>query len=247
MSKSELTSETKLLVTEYVSGILKGWLAWIGIANLAAIALGMIYIYFILPNKAVSEAKLLMEDEVSNVTSLLQLKSQNALENLGGSRERVKILSEDLDELNQKVQAVEDTVELFEKGDIPKAVSFLQRIEETKSVDRLLTRVGELENKLPVIGSIEGRLNHLEGDKSYTMSSRCRLVQGKGTNGDSWLTSSKAMCRDNEIATGGGCTAGSAATGTIGRMADNTTKGYECITSHRKQGGVVTAQAVCCL
>ena len=79
------------------------------------------------------------------------------------------------------------------------------------------------------------------------MSEKCTFRFGLTVTSDGWADSSKAQCEASETAVGGGCSASSALTGTIGRMLNNTLTGYECIASNVEHKGKVTAQAVCCM
>ena len=138
-----------------------------------------------------------------------------------------------IDNTQAEVNSLVDAVELLNnrRDQLPILASALAGIDEGKL--NIEARLQSAEQRLKVVET--------------PLSESCRFVFGKTVTDNSWAKSSKAQCEANETAMGGGCSASSALTGSIGRMLNNSLSGYECVTSNIAHGGRVTAQAVCCI
>ncbi|WP_133510965.1 hypothetical protein [Candidatus Thiosymbion oneisti] len=85
-SSSNLSAEQKLEIGSYVGSLIKGWLTWIGIANLAVLGGAIVYIFFILPGEAITEATNRIERKISQAITNLSEQANTNLVKFGDQR-----------------------------------------------------------------------------------------------------------------------------------------------------------------
>jgi len=99
-SSSSLSAEQKLALQSYVGSLIKGWLALLGVANLAVLAGAFGYIFFLLPKQMIPEVTKSMESEISEERDRLSKIVQENLVQFGREQERIDDLNRDLEKTN---------------------------------------------------------------------------------------------------------------------------------------------------
>jgi hypothetical protein len=140
-SEIPLTDSAKLHINEYVGGMLRDWLKWVGVANFAALVVAMAYVFFILPGNAVNRI------------------NENLGEKLLETREQLAVVKASLNTIEQDAQEYKSRIQSMRKD--LEMLSQENNIKEAASIIRLIKDLGEAENFLERISDIERELKNL--------------------------------------------------------------------------------------
>lgn len=146
-SPSSLSAEQKLEVATYVSSLIKGWLAWLGVANLAVLIGAIVYIFFILPGKAVTEATNRVESDISRITKNLSEQVEANLVKFGQAQERFETLNRELKDTSKQFKFIKADIAEIQQGNVGEAANFLHALKEAPEVSQIIQRISQLEQK----------------------------------------------------------------------------------------------------
>jgi hypothetical protein len=148
-SEPHLSPAAKEAVNSYLWKIL----AVIGIPNLLFILVAFVYLLFVLPNRAVTEAKVLIQQEAATINEALLDSSLESIEKAGRAQERTDnaleraaVLENDLDRLEANMRSI--------------------RIDKVNELGRILVAldenpdIAEAIKLAPRVSSLEGRMTH---------------------------------------------------------------------------------------
>jgi hypothetical protein len=139
-----LTDSAKLAINEYVGGLLQKWLAWVGIGNLVALVGALVYVLFVLPDKAVSD-----------VSAKLSPKLEEMRDELVRKKEQLKFLATDVDAYSTQFEKLRKAIdELAKDGSIEQTAKLLSTLRGStvllKNLD-LESRVNTVEWNEPLM------------------------------------------------------------------------------------------------
>jgi hypothetical protein len=104
----KLTPEQRLALNDHLVGVVTQWAKWLGIANGVFLLTSLVYVFFVLPSKAVSEAQTLIEQRLNQQLTKLYEQSSDLLKNYGIASERSNRSQMDYDRLSKKMDTIED-------------------------------------------------------------------------------------------------------------------------------------------
>ena len=113
-NSNSLTADQKLAVQEYLVFVLNKWLRLFGFASigavLVAVAISLIYVFFILPGQAVKTAQDQIQQDIDVVAADLTRRLSDQLEAAGESKERLAALQRDTEKARLQFVEIRDAL-----------------------------------------------------------------------------------------------------------------------------------------
>lgn len=114
---------------------------------MAVLGGAIVYIFFILPGKAITEATNRIEEDISQVITNLSEQTDANLVKFGQAKEKLKILNQGLKESNERFKSVKENIDEIEKSDLDEAAGFLRALRDNKKIANIIPRIDQLEEK----------------------------------------------------------------------------------------------------
>ena len=157
---------------------------YLGVANLSAIAAGLVYIFFILPTTAAEQARAQIQAQSAALTSKFIESAAVALVDTGKSQANAALLTERGKEIDRQFK------ELQTKFDAVKGTS-AEQLADLVAKLKALPDLGKNLELVSAVQKLEGRLN--------SASSTASIGYGRGA----WSNTSKsAVCLAGQVAVG---------------------------------------------
>jgi len=184
--KTSLSAQDQLDIQKYVSSVLKEWLGWIGAINLIFLIGAMTYVFFVLPDKAASEASRKIEDKLSTYINALEQKIPQVFEKSGRLEERLegietaaKAFRLKNDELKRLfAQASEDLAEIKGKPEYQVAET-IRALNQASEAKEIVSKLQELNSKMAVAASDIENLRTRLDEEAKDLSNRLITVESR--------------------------------------------------------------------
>jgi hypothetical protein len=168
----EITSEQKLAINEHVAQVVSKWAEWlgklaaaIGIASILALASSLIYVFFILPDKAITQAENSIErrlgdllgdrvKRIDDAVSDILVKYGNAQASYNNLTKRGDAISEDLE---KRASDLDAKFKNLEQGPTSDAAKLVKAVQENAIGTSVVSEVAALKNDFADLRS--GRAN----------------------------------------------------------------------------------------
>lgn len=186
----ELTDKQKLEIQAYLSKLLSKWLSWLGIVNFSALAAAFIYIFFILPDKAISVA-------VSASSVKLDAQIQRLEKEIPQLDHRLGRLSKSLDDTQETTDSIKNKIGMMKSEitsvklqlDQLKAMPVYQVVEAIAALNQADTAkeiLGKLSTVHNTLGTLSQKLELQEATtkqqgKDYKVQSGTINMKAQGT------------------------------------------------------------------
>lgn len=148
----ELNSNQKIAINDYLDKKVKSWLTGLGIANLSALLIAMVYIFFILPGKAVEEAKLLIQSDIDVTRKKLNNNLTDLFTKYGSIQNEALRLETEAKKLEERLEETDRTLNTVLNKDfnekLNSAATFINDVSGAEDISQLLRRVSTLERRV---------------------------------------------------------------------------------------------------
>jgi len=148
---STLSDKQKLEINSYVGNLVKSWLTWLGIANFAVLLTALIYIFFILPGKAVSEIKTQVDTDIKSMNQELNKEMRKALLDYERVRGKLDKIKSETEIIISDIKSIKDDLSIIEKGDINQAAKLIQLLDGSTEVKNILEKYNSLSERLKTV------------------------------------------------------------------------------------------------
>lgn len=135
-----LSAEQKLQINDHVRSVLRGWLAFLGATNLVVLIGGLLYIFFVLPETALTRAQGLFQtrfDALEVDIGKIAIATLGAEQELGELEQREAHLSTTLEDLEGSIQTVANASE----DDLHSAAAILRTVQQNLEASDILARL----------------------------------------------------------------------------------------------------------
>lgn len=150
-NSNSLTAEQKLAIQEYLLLALNKWLRLFGFASiggvLIAIAIGLIYVFFILPGQAVETAKLRILQDIDILVADLSRTLTDRLEETGENKERLAALQRDTEKAKLRVEEIQEALSDVNESTLAASSNFIAELKDAEQLSDLINRIGVIEKR----------------------------------------------------------------------------------------------------
>lgn len=136
--------------------MVRGWLAWIGIANGVALVAAAAYILFVLPGKAVEQVASQVGSQITETVSGLDKRLNEAFEKFGGAVERLGKLEESAKTVETNITKIRATITGITEDKALKVVELIQKIEQSGISSEVTGTLASHEQRLKVVEVLAG-------------------------------------------------------------------------------------------
>jgi hypothetical protein len=202
----ELPAEIKARVDEH----LFKWFAALGVVNVAALVVGLAYIFLVVPEKAVSEAKVLIETEAyGTIVELRQTLIQVVSEALVKSGEAKGISADASNEALETRKALiglKAKAEALSNDDTVRVIDAVNALQDNPNIEELLRVVSRTHNLEQKVGGLE-KIDHRSCSELITNPKYYETRDGpwgynKLSTYDSSNATAKLMCPSGKYLAG---------------------------------------------
>lgn len=172
---NQLTDSQKFTISKYVSELLQKWFALLGVVNLVVLLGGLAYIFFILPNRAVTEVMAGLGSDFKTLTievGAAQKTLKDTQKNLEDSQKTIAEMESKVAEYRRRFESLEKNIlSLDTQGAIQQAAAFIDFLKNSDA-QTLLSQMSELK---PSILRIENQFS----DEIVSLRSSIEAMKGK--------------------------------------------------------------------
>jgi len=158
----EITSEQKLAINEHVAQIVSKWAEWlgkvaaaIGIASIAAVASSLVYVFFILPDKAITQAENSVEKRLGDRVKRIEDAVSDTLVKYGNAQENYKNLTKKSDaiseDLEKRASELDAKFKILEQGPTSKAADVVKAVQTNATGSDLVSDVATLKTDVATL------------------------------------------------------------------------------------------------
>ena len=177
----ELSDKQKFQIQRYLGSLVNRWLAWLGIANITTLAAALIYVFFILPDKAVSEAVAASSARLDAQTQRLEEKLPDIYELSGKLSHSVDEAQRTITSLHKKgnqiavdLSAVEQKLIRLKAKPEYEVVKAIEELDKADEASEILEGISDINKKLKGLEELESDVKQL-GNR-VSLGSTCVVI-----------------------------------------------------------------------